>query len=108
MTIDPTTGLGPESYRLEVSSVGIDLVGGDAAGQFYATQTLRQLLPPAAFRAAPIADVAWAVLAVSIEDGPRFGWRGGLLDVGRYFLEALEGLGSFHRRSSKIDLEPAG
>ena len=85
MTIDPTTGLGTESYRLEVSTAGIDLVGGDAAGLFYATQTLRQLLPAAAFRAAPIADVAWTVLAVSIEDGPRFGWRGGLLDVGRYF-----------------------
>ena len=32
MTVDPTTGLGPEGYRLEVSPTGIDLVGGDAAG----------------------------------------------------------------------------
>ena len=85
MTVDPTTGLGPEGYRLEVSPTGIDLVGGDAAGLFYATQTLRQLLPAAVLGAAPVAAMAWTVPAVSVEDGPRFGWRGALLDVGRYF-----------------------
>ena len=85
MAVDPTTGLGRECYRLEISPMGIDLVGGDAAGLFYATQTLRQLLPTAVFRAAPVVGVAWAAPAVSIEDGPRFPWRGALLDVGRYF-----------------------
>ena len=49
MTVDPTIGPGPESYRLEVSPTGIELVGRDAAGLFYASQTLRQLLPAAIF-----------------------------------------------------------
>jgi hexosaminidase len=86
MAVDRVSGLGPECYRLDVSPTGIDLVGGDAAGLFYATQTLRQLLPAAVFGETPVTGTAWTVPAVSIEDGPRFGWRGALLDVGRYFL----------------------
>ncbi len=85
MAVDRTAGLGRESYRLEVSPTGIDLVGGDPAGLFYATQTLRQLLPAEIFGSTPAVGVAWTVAAVSIEDGPRFAWRGALLDVGRYF-----------------------
>jgi hexosaminidase len=85
MTVDPTAGPGPESYRLEVSPTGIELVGRDAAGLFYASQTLRQLLPTAIFSEAQVVGVAWTVASVSVEDGPRFGWRGALLDVGRYF-----------------------
>jgi hexosaminidase len=56
------------------------------AGAFYALQTLRQLLPAAIFRQAKVAAAAWTIPAVSIEDYPRFGWRGMHLDVGRHFM----------------------
>src|SRR5207244_11372189 len=57
-----------------------------AAVRFYASQTFRQLLPPAIFRNKPAGNAAWTAPAVSIEDYPRYSWRGGHLDVGRHFM----------------------
>ncbi len=55
-------------------------------GLFYGVQTLRQLLPPAVFSAAPVDGQKWTVPAVSIEDAPRFAWRGMMLDPCRHFI----------------------
>lgn len=82
--VDPT--LGREAYRLSAAGGGIRITGGDAAGAFYAVQTLRQLLPAAIYRQAPLPGVRWQTPAVEIEDAPRFSWRGGMLDVGRHFM----------------------
>ncbi len=81
----------PEAYRLRVGAGAIELTGGDGAGLFWAAQTLRQLLGADAFRRAPLRDVGAgapgpAVAAVTVEDSPRFGWRGLLLDVARHFM----------------------
>ncbi|HZP54368.1 beta-N-acetylhexosaminidase [Actinocrinis sp.] len=81
-----TAGLGPEGYRLTVTTSGATLEAETSAGLFYAAQTLRTLLPSAAFRRAPISSGPWDVPAVTITDRPRFGWRGALLDVARHFL----------------------
>jgi hexosaminidase len=78
--------LGPEGYRLEVRPGVVTIIASAAAGAFYATQTLRQLLPPAVFRSARVDDVAWTMPAVSITDRPRFPWRGMHLDVSRHFM----------------------
>ncbi|MCG8512492.1 MAG: beta-N-acetylhexosaminidase, partial [Rhodospirillales bacterium] len=78
--------LGNEGYKLKVSKQGIDLIAAKPAGLFYGIQTLRQLLPPAVFRSAPVAGVEWTVPAVHITDYPRFQWRGLLLDPARHFL----------------------
>jgi hexosaminidase len=78
--------LGPEGYRLEVSPARVFIRAPEPAGVFYGIQTLRQLLPAAAFRAARVRDVSWEVPAVVIEDAPRFSWRGGHLDVCRHFM----------------------
>jgi hexosaminidase len=81
--IDP--GLPPEGYRLVVDG-RVRLEGGGAAGVFWAAQTLRQLLGPDAFRRAPVRPGAeWQLPYVTIEDAPRFGWRGLMLDVARHF-----------------------
>ncbi|MFI9546358.1 beta-N-acetylhexosaminidase [Streptomyces sp. NPDC052016] len=80
-------GLGPEEYRLVSDGDGVLVQGGGAAGVFWGAQTLRQLLGPDAYRRAPIGrDRRWAVPHVTIEDGPRFRWRGLLLDVARHFM----------------------
>lgn len=78
--------LGAEAYRLVVDADGVRLSGGSAAGVFHGAQTLRQLLGPDAYRRGPQAERDWAVPYVTIEDEPRFGWRGLMLDVARHFL----------------------
>ncbi len=65
-----------ESYTLDVSPSGITITG-DAAGVFYGIQTLNQLLTEK--------DGTLSVPCVTISDSPRFGYRGLMLDVGRYF-----------------------
>jgi hexosaminidase len=78
--------LGDEGYLLDVSPESIAISAARPAGLFYGTQTLRQLLPPAIFRKAAVSGVNWSVPCVSIEDRPRFGWRGLLLDPARHFI----------------------
>ena len=99
--------LGPEGYVLDVRPARIVARASGPAGLFYAIQTLRQLLPPQIFRDAPTGQTAWTIPAVSIEDQPRFGWRGAHLDTGRHFMPkefvkkyidliALHKLNTFH------------
>ncbi len=78
--------LGPEGYALDIRSVRIVARAPEAAGLFYALQTIRQLLPPEVFRDAPVGPIEWAIPAVEIEDAPRFPWRGAHLDTGRHFM----------------------
>ncbi|HVL66815.1 MAG TPA: beta-N-acetylhexosaminidase [Vicinamibacterales bacterium] len=80
----------PERYTLEVTEKTIRIVGDDPAGLFYGVQTLRQLLPapfeyealrPRGRNAPPV-----QIPAMTIDDRPRFTWRGSMLDVSRHFL----------------------
>ncbi|MFF8322012.1 beta-N-acetylhexosaminidase [Streptomyces bobili] len=86
LLVDDT--LGPEAYRLSViADRGVEIRGGDPAGVFWGAQTLRQLLGPEAFRRAPVRPgTRYGVPHQIIEDGPRFHWRGLLLDVARHFM----------------------
>nr|WSX51640.1 beta-N-acetylhexosaminidase [Streptomyces sp. NBC_00974] len=84
---DLARSTGAESYELHVTQGWVLLEGADPAGLFYAAQTLRQMLGPEAFRRAPAApDRAWRVPVGGVQDGPRFGWRGLMLDVARHFM----------------------
>ena len=78
--------LGKEAYVLNVSSKKIDIQASSGAGAFYAMQTLLQLMP------APMSGDQQSTAAItvpncSIEDAPRFGYRGLMLDVGRYYFK---------------------
>ena len=73
------SGIPAEGYRLEVDADGIRVVSADAAGAFYALQTLEQLR----------ADDG-SVPYVAIEDHPRFAYRGAMLDVARHFFTVEE------------------
>ncbi|MGC9259968.1 MAG: beta-N-acetylhexosaminidase [Phycisphaerae bacterium] len=70
--------LGPEGYRLRVTSHGATLSANTGHGLFYALQTFEQLFNPAR----PTDN---AIHEVSITDWPRYRWRGILLDCSRHF-----------------------
>ena len=75
-----------EEYRLTVDSDRIEIVSGGPEGAFYAVQTLRQLLPHAAFSGADAVEIP----CVAIEDGPSLSYRGLMLDVARHFFTVEE------------------
>lgn len=66
-----------ESYELTVSKNKVT-IKGDVAGLFYGLQSLLQMMPVE--NKAPI-----SLPQVAIKDKPRFGYRGAMLDCGRYF-----------------------
>ncbi|MDN5202643.1 family 20 glycosylhydrolase [Fulvivirgaceae bacterium BMA10] len=75
-----------EAYQLSVNNENIILKSGSSAGLFWATQTLRQLLPSTIERTGVLkAGESWVIPGLSIEDKPRFSWRGMHLDVSRHF-----------------------
>jgi hexosaminidase len=80
-----TPTLGPEAYTLDVSATGVVIKASEPAGAFYGLETLKQLLPVAIYRDAPLGNTAWRAAAVHVEDAPRFAWRGSHLDVARHF-----------------------
>ncbi|MFJ9627534.1 beta-N-acetylhexosaminidase [Streptomyces sp. NPDC101175] len=85
LSIDP--GLPAEGYRLVTDALPMRVEGGSAAGVFYGAQTFRQLLGPDAFRRAPLrSGREWELPRITVEDSPRFRWRGLMLDVARHFM----------------------
>lgn len=71
----------PEGYRLNVDQKGITLSARSGAGYFYGVQTLRQLWESGGARPSNKIMIPW----LEINDYPRFGWRGMMLDVSRHF-----------------------
>ncbi|QXD17251.1 carbohydate-binding domain-containing protein [Rhodocaloribacter litoris] len=71
-----------EAYRLAVTPEGIRIAGEGPAGVFYGVQSLRALLPVQAY-AGP--QPSLEVPALTLEDAPRFPYRGFHLDVARNF-----------------------
>jgi hexosaminidase len=87
---EPASFQAAEAYRIQARTNRIEICGSDEAGLFYGAQTLLQLLPPQVFRPAPVRDVAWTIRCCSIEDAPRFSWRGAMLDSSRHFFDKAE------------------
>lgn len=70
-------GLPREGYRLEVGPKGATVTASDDSGLLYGAVTLWQL---AELRGRDV-----VLPAISIEDSPRFAWRGLMLDSARHF-----------------------
>jgi hexosaminidase len=77
--------LGQEGYVLLVDDRHLTVRAAAAAGVFWGTQTLLQLLPPEIESDETTDGVVWRAPMVVIEDQPRFEWRGVMLDVARHF-----------------------
>ena len=74
--------LGDEGYRLRVDRDGVRLTARRPAGLFWGVQTLRQLVPA---RPADGMESPAPIPFGAVHDGPRFAWRGLMLDVARHF-----------------------
>jgi hexosaminidase len=73
-----------ESYTLEITTSRATLTAPNALGALHGLQTFLQLIEPT--------PAGFAVPAITIQDQPRFPWRGLLIDVSRHFIpiEVLE------------------
>ena len=68
----------PEAYRMEVNANQVTIAAASPAGVFYGIQTLRKSLP--------VGQEGEIVLPpVTINDEPRFAYRGMMLDVCRHY-----------------------
>ena len=78
-------------YKLQISATGVTIKANEPAGIFYGVQTLLQLFPDEVeekkMRKSP---TEWEIPLLTIEDHPRFGWRGLMLDVSRHFFTVKE------------------
>ncbi len=93
------TGDNSEAYKLIVDNNGVNITGASSAGVFYGIQTLRKSIPVGADKV--------LLPAVTINDSPRFSYRGAHLDVSRHYFTpdsikrfidilALHNLNRFH------------
>ena len=71
---------GAEAYRLTVDASGAKITASGDAGLLYGAMTLAQLISPDRAFGQPV-----RIPAVTIDDAPRFGWRGLMVDTARHF-----------------------
>jgi hexosaminidase len=71
--------LGNDGYLLDINTIGVTISANAFGGYFNALQTLKQLLP------VNTSNSTIELPYLSIEDYPRFEWRGLMLDVSRHF-----------------------
>lgn len=72
-----------DAYHLQVINDGVTIEGDTHAGTFYGMQSLLQLLPVQTNKNNK--NLSIGLPLVSINDSPRFGYRGMHLDVSRHF-----------------------
>ncbi len=70
----------PDAYSIDIDGNGIRVHAGNAKGLYYGAVTLAQLLTSGADGGANV-----RLPALHIDDAPRFGWRGFMLDSARHF-----------------------
>jgi len=87
LLLDPS--LDAEAYRIEVTPAGVVICGGAAGGVFNGIQSFLQLLPPEVY--AGRLELPVAIGCRTVDDAPRFGYRGVMIDVARTWIDA-EGL----------------
>lgn len=90
ITLSLDNSMKENEYRLVVNPESIVIVGGDYRGVIYGIQTLRQLMPLQTVSKTAVSGVEWAVPACTVEDSPRFNYRGLELDVSRHFFTKAE------------------
>ncbi len=91
ITVSTNAALAAEAYNLTVNTTGVTIDAATDAGLYYAFQTIKKLMPAnVTLGVADPAVTTWEIPAVTINDEPRFEYRGFMLDVSRHFFDANE------------------
>lgn len=81
--VDTVDSMKSESYKLQVTPEAVLIQSATPKGSFYALQSLKQLMSMHIYNNAQ--DTIWYLPCATIEDTPRFAYRGMHLDVSRHF-----------------------
>ena len=74
----------PEGYyRLDISNKTIEVEAGGYEGVIHAISTIRQMMP--VDMEVAVEGARYEIPAATVEDAPRFGWRGMMMDASRHF-----------------------
>lgn len=84
-TVDES--LDNEAYKLDVNSDRVIISAKGNAGFLYGLETLRQLLPVSIESSSMVSNEFWVIPNLTINDHPRYRYRGLMLDVSRHFFE---------------------
>lgn len=85
--LETVASLPDEAYNLVVTSEKILIESAGDAGFFYALQSLRQLLPVGVVEGKKQnRTMEYKIPVMTVNDRPRFGYRGLMIDVSRYFM----------------------
>lgn len=84
--------MGVEDYTITVLKDRIIISSGAKAGEFYAIQTLLQMMPAGVYNPAAKGPYRmllkeWSVPCCEIADSPRFAYRGSMFDISRTFFD---------------------
>ena len=82
--------IAPEGYKISIGKKATVVSASSYSGFFYALQTLKQMLPVSIYGTTPDLKAKWRIPCCEIEDAPRFGYRGVLLDCCRHFFSLDE------------------
>lgn len=85
LTLDAPDGEPSEAYTLDIAPDHIQIGSSTCGGVFNGLQQLFRLLPPEVYARRGIAP-GTGIACVRIEDKPRFGYRGMMLDVARTWI----------------------
>lgn len=83
-TITENSALHEEGYKLAISADAVTIEAATSAGLYYAFQTVMKIMP-ANVILGKYAPGAYSLPVVTINDEPRYPWRGMELDCARHF-----------------------
>jgi len=84
LSINPSNVSTAEGYRMVIDTKKVTIEAANETGIYYGVQTLLQLLPAQIESKTQVA-AKWSVPCLTIEDAPRFPYRGIMLDCCRHF-----------------------
>lgn len=90
LLLDHALDLNQEGHTLEVNDRQVVVKANTPQGLFYGMQSFMQLLPAEVESPSKVNGIAWNAPAVSIQDEPRFGYRGIMFDICRHFMTVDE------------------